>query len=77
MGHAYNGLRPSENGRGTEEIRLVTAVWGHGWGGRGMTRDDKGHSSDSSHEHSLYLHNGRITEGERKGNGRNVKMSAS
>ena len=31
-----------------------------------MTRDDKGHSSGSSHEHSLYLHNGRITEGERK-----------
>ena len=31
-----------------------------------MTRDDKGNSSDSSHEHSLYLHNGRIMEGERK-----------
>ena len=41
-----------------------------------MTRDDKGHSSGSSHEHSLYLHNGRITEGERKGNGRKVKMAS-
>ena len=31
-----------------------------------MTRDGKEHSSGSSRKHSLYLHNRRITEGERK-----------
>ena len=58
IGHACNALRPSENGSGTEGIRLVTAVWGHGWGGRGMTRDTR-HARPMGKRKD----NGRGTEG--------------